>query len=97
MANTYIYVFEGAAGSYKIGMSICPEWRRRSIIGAGRRDDEAIHCFQVPTSKAPHIERVVHAALGEFRVKGEWFNAPLPLIQAVIANTVRALVKKGLA
>lgn len=73
-----VYVFE-RDGLYKVGWSAAPGRRALEVVQAN-----PVKCYEMSATMAPIVEKAAHRALAEFRVRGEWFSAPLPLIDAVI-------------
>lgn len=88
-SRTYLYVIH-CEGFYKVGLSRDPTLRMADLQS----------CCPFPISivahrgiegKPIHYERLIHAMIREHRVHGEWFQAPLEMIQEAVEITCEIL------
>lgn len=70
----YVYIIRATDGSglYKIGKSITPDKRIKTVIGQMPMACEALHCAWFEDHG--YAEKLLHTMYSEKRVSSEWFN-----------------------
>lgn len=81
----FVYVIQSEMGHYKIGKAKDP-YSRNHTIGT----EHAYKTWLVYTKKCldhTKCERVLHEALAEWRLNGEWFALPLDKLEWITSGT----------
>lgn len=90
MSESFVYVIGEDEGPQKVGMSISPEARRRTL---GRRF-RVHHTVPVAKMEARKVEQFAHFLLRDAHEKNEWFNVdPSAALDAI--NEARDAVRRG--
>ena len=72
MDGNHLYLIENHHGDVKIGVSISPEKRLRSLELSGNFD--ITKKFLIPTRFARKFEKMVKRRFSNFQSRGEWFS-----------------------
>ncbi len=79
----FIYIISDG-DSVKIGISKTPEKRLKQLQTGHPKKLTLCNVREVPETRALKLERIIHRSCGHRRLKGEWFNMPLPLAEATV-------------
>lgn len=81
----FVYVIRSEMGHYKVGKAKDP-YSRNHTIGT----EHAYKTYLIYVAKCTDhtkAERVLHEALAEWRMNGEWFNLPPAMVEWVVSHT----------
>lgn len=80
MLATYIYIlFDSKAGCYKIGRSIKPEFRERTLMS----ERSTFKMIWVSPLTNLRVEKEIHNHFASKRIRGEWFNLDASDIETI--------------
>ena len=83
--SLYIMLSDGLA---KVGKTVRPIKRIRSIRASEGKKVAYHGIYPISHSDAYAVENCAHALLAKYRVRGEWFSAPVDLIERAIAISI---------
>jgi len=89
----YLYVIGGQRGLQKVGISRCPERRRRALETSSGRPLHIWALYGGRMTFANLLERDVHARLAAFRRQGEWFDCSLDVALSALGAAILDLHK----
>jgi hypothetical protein len=78
----YVYLIGPETGPIKIGHATNIKSRLCSLQMGNWQQLAIHHSVSVPWTVAPTIEQIVHEQFDERRVRGEWFDVPLPVLKS---------------
>lgn len=82
LSQNYIYLIGSDDGPLKVGVSVNPGSRVRTLQGAHPHELRVMQTWRSDHARA--IETAAHIALREFRVRGEWFNTTEDVARSLI-------------
>ena len=80
--NEYVYLIHSNAGYTKIGISMQPKQRKRSLQTGSAHDLKLLATRQ--SQKASELERSLHDKYEKYHVRGEWFDIPKDELNALV-------------
>jgi hypothetical protein len=75
--NAFVYILRSETGLLKIGVSLDPESRLKSLLTGHPFGLEIVYLLECDERLSHPIERATHIFLKRERVNGEWFDVPL--------------------
>lgn len=82
MRTAYVYLIGPEEGPIKIGHASNLKTRLHQLQIGNWQSLEVLHSVTVPLFTAKGAEAALHRQFAEYRVRGEWFAAPLPVLKA---------------
>lgn len=90
MNESFLYVFH-CEGFHKVGISKTPNFRLSSLQAMNPYPITLVLYRRVRAEDARRFEMKIHALLRPYRLHGEWFSAPLPVIRKAAEMASRIL------
>jgi hypothetical protein len=89
----FVYVIKSTTGMVKVGISLDPEPRLRSLITGNPHGLTLEYTERFPYNMAAPIEKMVHGLLSEHRENGEWFRVDVSKAVSTIKLSAVAVKK----
>jgi len=86
----FLYAFH-CEGFHKVGITRTPRARRASIQMWNPHPVTLVLYRRVHAKRARKYEMTIHGLLAPYRVHGEWFTAPLPVIRKAADMALRQM------
>ncbi|RYG87375.1 MAG: GIY-YIG nuclease family protein [Alphaproteobacteria bacterium] len=86
MRTAFVYLIGPKAGPIKIGHAANVKTRLHSLQIGNWEPISILHSVTVPLFTAAAAEAALHKRFADYRVRGEWFSAPLEMLKAALEN-----------